>query len=201
MTGPLPETKPITAMETSYLESVRKQFIYYKQLGDKAMAQVSDADLFWQPNAESNSIAVIVKHLWGNMLSRWTDFLTSDGEKPWRNREAEFEADAQTRQQLLQRWEEGWQVFLNTLNSLTDEQLGQIIYIRNQGHTVLEAINRQLAHYPYHIGQIVFLARMRAEQWQSLSIPRGGSKAFNDQKFAQPQQRAHFTDEFVKPQQ
>ena len=150
----------------SFLKSADRQFRYYKSLGDKAMEQISDEQLFLQPNEESNSIAVIVKHLWGNMLSRWTNFLTEDGEKPWRQRDAEFENDLHTRQDVLQLWEEGWQCLFHALDSVTDEELETIIYIRNEGHTVLEAINRQLAHYPYHVGQIVYLAKMfRNEDW------------------------------------
>lgn len=185
-------------MNTGYLESVLKQFEYYKLLGEKTFAQLPDEKLFWQYNGDSNSIATIVKHLWGNMLSRWTDFLTTDGEKEWRNRDAEFENDITTREELLQKWNEGWKVFLDTLKSLKEEDLQRTIYIRNQGHTVMEAINRQLAHYPYHVGQIVFIGKMGAETWQSLSIPKGNSKEFNAEKFAQPKHKAHFTDEFLK---
>jgi len=154
-----------------------------------------DEKLFWQYNENSNSIATIVKHLWGNMLSRWTDFLTSDGEKEWRNREAEFGNDITSRQELINKWEEAWTCLFKALNSLTTEDLQKVIYIRNQGHTIEEAINRQLAHYPYHIGQIVFIGKMiRDVEWTSLSIPKGNSKAFNDDKFSKPKQRGHFTD-------
>ena len=184
-------------MDTNYLESVIKQFEYYKMLGDKTFAQVPDEKLFWQYNEDSNSIATIVKHLWGNMLSRWTDFLTTDGEKEWRNRDDEFENDIATKDELLQKWNDGWKVFLDTLKSLKEEDLEKIIYIRNQGHTVMEAINRQLAHYPYHIGQIVFIGKMCADKWTSLSIPKGNSKSFNDDKFSKPKHKAHFTDEFL----
>lgn len=185
-------------MYTNYLESVIKQFEYYKMLGDKTFAQVPDEKLFWQYNEDSNSIATIAKHLWGNMLSRWTDFLTTDGEKEWRNRDEEFENDIATKEEMLQKWNDGWNVFLNTLKSLKEKDLEKIIYIRNQGHTVMEAINRQLAHYPYHIGQIVFIGKMCADNWTSLSIPKGNSKQFNNDKFATPKHKAHFTDEFLK---
>lgn len=188
-------------METNYLESVIKQLEYYKMLGDKTLAQVPDEKLFWQYNADSNSIATIIKHLSGNMLSRWTDFLTTDGEKEWRNRDDEFENDIATRQELLSKWENGWKVFLDTLKALKEKDLETTIYIRNQGHTVMEAINRQLAHYPYHIGQIVFIGKMCAEQWTSLSIPKGNSKQFNDDKFSKPKHTAHFTDEFLDKSQ
>jgi len=184
-------------MTSDYLESVRKQFLYYKMLGEKTFAQLTDDKLFWQYNEESNSIATIVKHLWGNMLSRWTNLLTTDGEKEWRNRDAEFENDITSRQELLDKWTEGWNCLFEAIDSLTTEDLEKIIYIRNQGHTVTEAINRQLAHYPYHIGQIVFIGKMACENgWTSLSIPKGDSKTFNADKFAQPKQKGHFTDEF-----
>lgn len=186
-------------MEENYLTSVRKQFEYYKLLGDRSFDQLSDEALFWQFNAESNSIAVIVKHLWGNMLSRWTNFLEEDGEKEWRNREGEFEADIASREEMLAKWEEGWTCLFGALDSVNVENFEQTIYIRNMGHTIVEAINRQLAHYAYHIGQIVYLGRMlKGAEWRSLSIPKGGSNAYNEGKFAQPKRRAHFTDEFLK---
>lgn len=184
-------------MNTNYLESVIKQFEYYKLLGEKTFAQIPDEKLFWQYNEDNNSIATIVKHLWGNMLSRWTDFLTTDGEKEWRNRDAEFENDIATKQEMIDKWNEGWKVFLDTLKSLKSEDLEKVIYIRNQGHTVLEAINRQLAHYPYHVGQIVFIGKMCAEKWNSLSIPKGKSNIYNADKFSKPKERGHFTDEFL----
>lgn len=186
-------------MTNDYLDSVKKQFAYYKLLGEKTFAQLTDEQLFFQANDESNSIATIVKHLWGNMLSRWTDFLHSDGEKEWRNRDAEFENDMITRQELLDKWNAGWQCLFDALDSLTDADLDKVIYIRNMGHTVAEAINRQLAHYPYHVGQIVFIGKMIcSSDWASLSIPKGNSIAYNADKFAKPQHRAHFTDEVLK---
>ena len=185
-------------MANDYLESASKQFAYYKLLGDKTFAQLPDSKLFWQYNPESNSIATIVKHLWGNMLSRWTDFLNTDGEKEWRNREAEFENDITTRQELLMKWNEGWNCLFKALESLTEDDLTKLVYIRNMGHTVTEAINRQLAHYPYHVGQIVFIGKMICDNnWNSLSIPKGESKAYNDDKFSQPKSKKHFTDEFL----
>lgn len=185
-------------MENDYIESARKQFAYYKMLGDKTMAQLTDEQLFVHPNEESNSIAMIVKHLWGNMLSRWTDFLTSDGEKAWRNREAEFANDITDRETLLAKWNEGWQCLFTALDTVNETNISTIVYIRNQGHTVTEAINRQLAHYPYHIGQIVFLGKMMCNtQWNSLSIPRGGSERYNSEKFDKPKSREHFTDEYI----
>ncbi len=183
-------------MPTDFLSSAHKQFAYYQLLGEQAMSQIPDDKLFWQPNAASNSIATIVKHLWGNMLSRWTDFLTTDGEKPWRAREAEFDNDLTTRAEVLAKWQEGWQCLFAALGALTPADLDRTIYIRNQGHSVTEAVNRQLAHYPYHVGQIVFLARLVADEaWQSLSIPRGNSAVYNAEKFAQPPHEEHFTDE------
>jgi len=186
-------------MKTDFLESAIKQFEYYKMLGDKTVARIPDDKLFWQYNPESNSIATIVKHLHGNMLSRWTDFLTSDGEKPWRHRDAEFDNDIQSRDFVMQLWNQGWDCLFNALRPLTDDDLGKIVYIRNQGHTVMEAINRQLAHYPYHIGQIVFIGKMVLDNnWETLSIARGKSNDFNADKFSQDKHKAHFTDEFLK---
>jgi hypothetical protein len=186
-------------MPTDFLASAQKQFAYYKLLGEQALAQVPDAQLTWQPTAASNSLATIVKHLSGNMLSRWTDFLTTDGEKPWRTREAEFDNDLRTRAEVLAAWEAGWGCLLGALARLTPADLDRTIYIRHQGHSETEAINRQLAHYPYHVGQLVFLARLVAgEAWQSLSIPRGSSAAYNADKFAQPTHMEHFTDEYLK---
>ena len=148
-------------MNDDYLVSVSKQFEYYKMLGDKTISQLSEDQLFWQYNSESNSVAIIVKHLWGNMLSRWTDFLTSDGEKEWRKRDAEFENDIKTKDELLNKWNEGWKCLFDAINPLHEEDLEKIIYIRNQGHTVVEAINRQLAHYSYHVGQITYFTKVR----------------------------------------
>lgn len=183
---------------TDYLKSVKKQFEYYKMLGEKTLTQVRDDKLFWKFNESSNSIASIVNHLCGNMLSRWTDFLISDGEKEWRNRDLEFENDIDTRVELEERWNKGWECLFMALNSLTEADLQREIYIRNQGHSVVEAINRQLAHYPYHIGQIVFIGKMVCDQsWVTLSIPKGSSKQYNASKFSEPKRRAHFTDEFL----
>lgn len=184
-------------MAYDFLESALKQFEYYKLLGEKSFAQVSDEQLFWQYNQDSNSIATIVKHLWGNMMSRWTDFLTTDGEKEWRNRDDEFENDIHSREEIMKLWNEGWNCLFNAINPLQEEDLGKIVYIRNMGQTVTEAINRQLAHYPYHIGQIVYIARMTAKDWKSLSIPKGQSNDYNKEKFARPKRRQHFTDEYL----
>ncbi len=186
-------------MKTDYINSVIKQFEYYKLLGDKTIAQLTDDELVCQYNEESNSIATIVKHLSGNMLSRWTDFLTSDGEKEWRNRDAEFQNDIHTKEAVVTLWEDGWKCFLDTLKNLKEEDLEKIIYIRNQGHTVVEAINRQLAHYPYHVGQIIFLGKMILnDKWQTLSIARGKSTNYNAEKFSKEKRKEHFTEEFLK---
>lgn len=165
------------------------------------MRQIPPELLFQAPHPDSNSIAVIVKHLWGNMLSRWTDFLTTDGEKEWRDRDGEFEADITTEEMLWEKWEAGWAALLGAIEPLTADDLEKIIYIRNQGHTVVEAINRQFGHYSYHIGQIVFLAKLLAQgEFDSLSIAKGASKTYNQEKFEQPKQRGHFTDEFITPE-
>jgi hypothetical protein len=170
----------------AYLNSAKKQFQYYKSVGEKTMAQLKDEDLFWVYNEESNSIAIIVQHLWGNMLSRWTDFLTSDGEKAWRQRDLEFEATVNSREELINKWDAGWQCLFDTLDNIKPEDWDKTIYIRNESHTVVDAINRQLAHYPYHVGQIVFIGKMAASGWQSLTIPKGNSQAFNDEMFKNP---------------
>ncbi|WP_158825893.1 DUF1572 family protein [Mucilaginibacter lacusdianchii] len=184
-------------MNNDYLESVKKQFAYYKMLGEKTFEQLTDEQLYWQYNNESNSVAMIVNHLAGNMLSRWTEIFASDGEKAWRNREAEFEVFHPDRQALLDLWNSGWNCLMQTLDSLKADDLDRIIYIRNMGHTVTEAINRQLAHYPYHVGQIVFLGKMMCnENWKSLSIPKGQSENYNAEKFQKEKHREHFTDEF-----
>jgi hypothetical protein len=167
-------------------------------LGEKTFAQVEDEKLFHKMNEESNSIAIIVQHLWGNMLSRWTDFMTTDGEKEWRKRDEEFEEIVNNKQELMKRWEEGWKCLFDALNSLEDGDLEKIIYIRNQGHSVMEAVNRQLAHYCYHVGQIVFIGKMLAgSEWKSLSIPKNQSKNYNAKKFSEEKSRKHFTDEFL----
>lgn len=179
----------------SYLQSLIKQFSYYKSLADKSIAQIDKPSFFWQPNEQSNSIAFLVKHMAGNMRSRSTDFLTSDGEKPWRKRDEEFLPGSETREELLEKWEQGWKILLDTVASLKNDDLEKIVYIRNEGHTVVEALNRQLAHYSYHIGQIVLLAKVVcAENWTSLSIPKGESETYNAGKFSEEKTRRHFTD-------
>lgn len=188
----------IPSFVTDYLTGARKQFEYYKTLGEKTFSQLTDGQLFWKYNDESNSIAVIVKHLSGNMLSRWTDFLTTDGEKEWRNREKEFNEEGDSRPQLMQQWAAGWAALFEALDSVNADNIFSTVYIRNQGHSVADAINRQLAHYPYHIGQIVFIGKMALnKEWNSLSIPRGASEVYNAEKFSQPKRKEHFTEEYI----
>jgi len=164
---------------TSYLEDSIGILRYYKKLAERAMEQVTDQQLFATLDDEMNSIAVIVKHMTGNMQSRWTDFLTSDGEKPGRNRDAEFSDPPATRAALLQLWEDGWRCVFGTLESLTESDLGRSITIRGEAHSVMQAINRQVAHYPYHCGQIVFLAKhLCSGHWRILSVPLGKSAEF-----------------------
>ncbi len=162
------------------IEPLRKVFATYRTLAEKAMAQVIDADLDRVLVPEGNSIAIVVKHMAGNMRSRFTDFLTADGEKPWRHRDTEFEGGYADRAALLADWESGWACFFAAVDPLTDADLGRIVRIRSEDHTVLEALLRQLAHYSSHVGQVVLLARTFAgANWTSLSIPRGGSEEFN----------------------
>ena len=184
------------AINNSYIESITKQFIYYKTLGEKAIEQLEPEQLFVAANEDTNSIATILQHLSGNMLSRWTDFLITDGEKEWRNRDREFEASLNSKEEVLALWNKGWDCFFNALHSVTPNELSTIIYIRNEGHTVLEAINRQLAHYPYHIGQIVFYAKiLKQSEWNSLSIPKNKSNSYNADKFSKEKSIKNFTDD------
>lgn len=180
----------------SYLVSIVKQFQYYKSLGDKTFNQLTFEELQWKSSEDSNSISIISKHIIGNMLSRWTNFLTEDGEKTERNRDSEFEDTYTSKEDLIAAWESGWFCLFNALKSLNNSDLERIIYIRNEGHTVIEAINRQLAHYPYHIGQIVFLGKLlKGNAWLSLSIPKGNSATYNEAKFNKEKGIRHFTDD------
>ncbi len=182
-----------------YILSARSQFEYYKLLGEKTMARLDDEELNWQYNEESNSIAMIVKHMWGNMLSRWTDFLTTDGEKEWRKRDDEFRCDVLNKDELLSKWREGWVCLFNAMEQVNENNFGTIVYIRNQGHSITEAINRQLAHYAYHVGQIVFAGKMlKNTGWDSLSIPRNKSAQFNMDQFSKEKRRENFTEEYLK---
>ncbi|HEX2787320.1 MAG TPA: DUF1572 family protein [Ignavibacteria bacterium] len=165
----------------NFLKSSIKEFEDLKKLGDKSFSQIKDEDFFFQPDEETNSIAIIIRHISGNMLSRWTDFLTSDGEKEWRKRDEEFEKLFYTdKDDIIERWEKGWKCVFDAVGSLTPDDLMKTIYIRSQPHTVIEAITRQLTHYGYHVGQIVYMAKHLARNsWGSLSIPRGKSAEFN----------------------
>jgi len=163
-----------------YLITVIKRLKYYKDLGEKAFEQLDENDFHFNPSTESNSIAVIVQHIAGNMLSRFTNFLIEDGEKVWRQRDEEFEQHSFSKKQVLEIWNKGWQCCLNSLELLNEEDLVKTITIRQENLSVIDAINRQLAHYPYHIGQIIFLARLiKKENWKNLSIPKGKSNAYN----------------------
>ena len=177
------------------LASLGKLFTYYRELGEKAIAQVKDEDLHRAFGEDGNSIAVLMRHIAGNARSRFTDFLTTDGEKPWRDREGEFTEGGSTREELLADWSSGWACLFAAIGTLSDADTGRIIHIRNEGHTVMEALHRQLAHYAYHVGQIVLLSRaFVGPAWVSLSIPRGKSQAFNAEKFGKPAERKHFTE-------
>jgi len=165
---------------TSYLKDSLDVFRYYKKLGERAMAQCPDDALFASLDAESNSIAIIVKHMAGNMRSRWTDFLTTDGEKPDRNRDTEFETPPKTRAELKELWERGWKHVFDALEPLGDEDLVRTITIRTEPHSVMQAINRQVAHYSYHVGQIVYVAKhLAGNKWQTLTVPKKKSAEFN----------------------
>ncbi len=172
-----------------------KMFQYYKSLGDKSLERLDDKEIHLRISGASNNVATIVKHMSGNMLSRFTDFLTSDGEKPWRKRDEEFEDSYTSKEEMMAAWEQGWACLFAALDSVPADGLTDVVYIRNEGHTVLEAITRQVAHYAYHTGQIVMIAKaIRDENWVSLSIGKGGSAAYNQEKFDQPQARRFFTD-------
>jgi hypothetical protein len=167
-------------IETQYIQSAKNQFLQYKSLAEKAIAQVPDDKINWQYNPETNSISIIVKHLSGNMLSRFTDFLTTDGEKKWRNRDGEFEIEGLTKDQLMEAWNKGWTCLFSALDGLSPEDLSKKVWIRNEEHTVMEAINRQLTHYASHVGQIIYIAKMICDQdWKTLTIARKASAAFN----------------------
>ncbi|HXZ32721.1 MAG TPA: DUF1572 family protein [Terriglobales bacterium] len=177
----------MTDLASHYLDEIRRQFRGYKRLGEGAMSQLKDDQMFVTLDPESNSVAILVKHLAGNMRSRFTDFLTADGEKPNRNRDQEFEVTPNTtREEIMRWWEDGWTQVFSTMAALKPEDLLRTVTIRGEPHTVLQAINRQLAHYSGHVSQIIFLAKhLRSSEWQTLSIPRGKSREFSamDKKF------------------
>jgi hypothetical protein len=157
----------------NYLDSAKAEFLKLKAMGDKTFAQLAAEDFHYKPDAEANSIALIIQHLSGNMISRWTDFLTTDGEKPNRNRDQEFEDKDQDKEAILLSWEAGWKVFIDTLNALHADDMLKEVTIRGEKHSVIQALNRQLTHYGYHIGQIVYLAKhIRSSDWQTLSIAK-----------------------------
>jgi len=170
----------MNTLGTTYLESAIKRFLTYKVLGDMTFAQLEEKDFYFTPSEQSNSIAVIIQHMHGNMRSRWTNFLTEDGEKPGRNRDEEFSPPTCNKEQLVAQWEDGWRCLFDTLRSLKDEDLLKTITIRHEPLIAIDAINRQLAHYPHHVGQIVYIGKMILDQqWKSLSIPKGDSQVFN----------------------
>ena len=170
------------SLGNEYLKVVQERFTSVKSLGEKTISQLSEEDIHWRFNEASNSVAVIVKHVSGNMVSRWTDFLTTDGEKANRNRDQEFENDISSKQELMTIWEKGWNVLFAALNELSEQDLLKTIYIRGERHTVLDAIERQMAHYAYHIGQIVFIGKqLKGDAWESLSIPKGNSEQYLQQ--------------------
>jgi len=171
----------MSSIGKGFLSTAIRRLKYYKELGDKTFEQLGDADFHFQPNADSNSVAIIMQHMAGNMLSRWTNFLTEDGEKEWRQRDDEFEIHTYSKEQLIALWERGWDCFLSTLQMLTKKDLKKTVTIRQEPLTVIDAINRQLAHYPYHIGQIIYVAKIiKSESWKNLSIPKGTSAQYNN---------------------
>ena len=178
------------------IDIYKKKFEYYKSLADDSIAQLDDDSLFVSSHEDSNSIAIIMKHMAGNMLSRWTNIFTEDGEKPWRNRDREFIDTFENVNDLKAYWEKGWNCLFTTLNSLVEADLEKIIYIRNMGHSINEAFVRQLCHYSYHVGQIVFASKqLKGEGFKSLSIPKNSSSDYNKSKFAKDKRREHFTDD------
>ncbi|MDZ7721147.1 MAG: DUF1572 family protein [Balneolaceae bacterium] len=177
------------------LDGTIQLFQYYKSLTEKSINQISNDRIHEQIQKNQNSIAILMKHLSGNMISRWTNFRTEDGEKPWRNRETEFVDDFESKNELMEYWEKGWGVLFEALDSIEDNELDSIIYIRNDGHKLIEAIERHLAHVAYHTGQIVYLAKIFAgDDWQSLSIPKGETEEYNRKKFSREKSRGLYTD-------
>lgn len=169
-------------------DAMLKRFLMYKDLGEKAIQQLNDQEVHWKHNTEDNSICVIVKHMHGNMLSRFTDFLNSDGEKPWRRRDDEFEENAAVgKEAVLQLWNDGWNCVMNALQPLHDTDMEKTVFIRGEKHTAADAIIRQIAHYAYHTGQIIYLAKtIKGDLWKNLSIPRGKSEDFNREIKSKP---------------
>ena len=171
-------------MIQEYLDNITEQFKSYKEVADKTIAQLEEKDLHWKYNEESNSIVAIIVHMSENMLSRWTDFFTSDGEKDWRDRDAEFEPQNLTKEELIDHWEKGWNYLFSALNSLNEENFNHPIVIRNKQVKLIESITRQIAHFPYHIGQIAYVGKMILnDKWQTASIAKGKSKEFIQAQF------------------
>ena len=178
------------------IENIQKEFYHYKALGDHTFEQLNTDQMNWKCSSESSNIGQIVKHMNGNMLSRWTDFLCSDGEREWRNRDDEFIDTLKTKEIILNVWESGWCCLFDAMDALKDEDLSKEVFIRNMVQTVQAALHRQLAHYAYHVGQIVFIGKtVTNENWKSLSIPFGKSKEYNQGKFAKPKRTSHFNND------
>lgn len=190
------------SMSLHYLESVKDLYKYYQILGARAIDQLTQEQLHARLNTADNNIATIVKHVAGNMKSRFTDFLTADGEKPWRHRDTEFQDTIKEKKEILLIWNQSWEMVINTISKLTEDQvLTQTVYIRNQGHTITEALNRQLGHYAYHTGQIAYVAKsLLGDQWQSLSIPKGASQQFNNSAFATKPENTSYIKDWLKRQ-
>ena len=186
------------APANEFLRSIKETFLRYKTLGENTFAQLDEEDYYRTFGIETNTIAVLVRHIGGNLVSRFTDFLTSDGEKPERDRDKEFEMERLGKQALLEYWNHGFEILENTLHELDESDLSRIVFIRNEPHSVPEALIRSLGHISYHIGQIVYIGKMSAGEWRSLSIPKGESGTFNAEKFSKPKRLEHFSDEFTK---
>ncbi|UVD80340.1 DUF1572 domain-containing protein [Myroides albus] len=185
-------------MTLDEIKGIRKQFEYYRMLADKTVLLLSQEELNWKVNEESNTVAVLMRHITGNLLSRFTNFFTEDGEKEWRKRDEEFAEGFYDRHELISNWDKAWNVLFATIDSIDEHNIETIIKIRNQDHTVGEVLYRQLAHYPYHIGQIVFIGKMiKNKDWQSLSIPKNKSTDYNQEKFSNPNSEKHFTDNYL----
>lgn len=186
-------------MTLQEIQGVHKQFEYYRTLADKTFLVLSQDDLNWKCKAESNSIAMLIRHISGNLTSRFTNFFTEDGEKPWRNRDEEFADGLYDRHELITNWEKSWAILFHVMDGIDETNIEAKVSIRGQEHSVAEALYRQLAHYSYHIGQLVFLGKMIQDKaWQSLSIPKNKSNDFNQVKFSNPNSEAHFTDNLLK---
>jgi hypothetical protein len=169
----------MNTLGNEYLDTIIRRLKYYKHLAEQPFNQLEEKDFHFQPSSESNSIAVIVQHVSGNMLSRWTNLLTEDGEKEWRHRDDEFNIHRYSKQQIIELWDKGWDCFISALQSLKADDLLKTVYIRKESLSVIDAINRQLAHYPHHIGQILYIGKIiKNENWKNLSVPKGESQTY-----------------------